>query len=97
MADYKNILKVERLDDGTMNIFMKSGMTAYVEFRKLETAFKTSIYRLRKGDLPSGKSLIREFTQGAELQECMREAIGWIDENPFIVNPAEEIKDVRLK
>lgn len=88
MDDYKNISKIEKLDDGTMNILMKNGMRAYVEIRKWEAAFKASVYRLKEGDV---KSLIKELSHSGALADCAREAIGWVDANPLTHLPQEEV------
>lgn len=98
MSNYQNISRIEKLDDGTMNVFMKDGIRAYIEIRRLEAAFKASIYRLREGESSGGGKLIKELTRSGVLQDCAREAIGWVDENPIAVTGPREIrKDVRMK
>ena len=98
MTDYENISLIEKLDDGTMNVLMKDGIRAYIEIRRLEAAFKASIYRLREGESPGGGKLIKEVTHNSGLQECARTAIGWLNENPVAVSGPKEIKkDVRMK
>lgn len=97
MGDYKNISRIDKLDDGTMNIFMKNGIRAYIEIRRLEAAFKASIYRLREGEAGTGGKLIKELTHMEGVQECALDAIGWVDENPLAEGPEEIKKDVRMK
>lgn len=95
MEDYKNISRIEKLDDGTMNIFMKNGLRAYVEIRKLEAAFKASVYRLREGEIHPGTRLIKELRVNGGLQDCVRDTIGWVDENPMAVDGPEELKEIQ--
>ncbi|MBE6033632.1 hypothetical protein [Aminipila sp.] len=95
MKEYKNIEKVNTLDDGTMNVLMKNGREAFVEIVKLNEKFQAAVYRLFTPEL--GTNVIKENTL-AKLgrydlyKECAREALGWIDENPLAFVEQQEVK-----
>ena len=53
MKTYKNIEKIDTLDDGTMNVLMKNGKQAVVEIVRLNEKFQAAIYKIFSPDFES--------------------------------------------
>lgn len=102
MKEYKNIERVNRLDDGTMNILMKNGREAIIEIVKFNEKFQAAVYSLFTPEL--GKPQKRQDTLAKlgkhdAYKECAKEALGWVDENPLefveppVIKEFKEYKD----
>lgn len=98
MKEYKNIEKVNTLDDGTLNVFMKNGKKAIVEIIRLNEKFQASVYSLFAPDFDENgekDSLLKKLEKHGAYKECARDALGWIDENPLEFIELEEIKEFK--
>lgn len=95
MKEYKNIEKVNTLDDGTMSVLMKNGKEAVIEVVKFNEKFQAAIYSLftpELGDKGKKECTLAKLERHDVYKECAKEALGWIDENPLEFAPPEEIK-----
>lgn len=98
MKEYKNIEKVNTLDNGSMNVMMKNGREAIIEIVKLNEKFQAAIYSLFTPEL--GKPIKKE-SAFAKLgkhdvyKECAKEALGWIDDNSLDFPEPQELKEFK--
>lgn len=86
MTQYKNIEKVETLDDGTLNVFLKNGKAAIVEILRLNEKFQAAIYHMLLPSPtamhePKKKNLLIELEKHEGYKACAKDALGWIDNN----------------
>ena len=84
MDNYKNIMDIQTLDDGSMSIALKNGKEAIIEIVKFEEKFSAAIYCMfipKFEQNKKKKNLLAELQKHDAYKECAREAIGWIDEN----------------
>ena len=100
MGEYKNIDRVETIDDGTMSVFMKNGRQAIIEIVKLNEKFEAAIYGKIAAETAGIKaekkdSLLKRLKQCDVYKECAQEAIGWVDENHLDFVEREEIKNIK--
>ncbi|QAT42408.1 hypothetical protein [Aminipila luticellarii] len=98
MKEYKNIEKIDSLDDGTMSVLMKNGREAVIEIVKLNEKFEAAIYRIFSPELGKGKkkeSTFAKLEKHELYKECAKEALGWIDENPLEFTEPQEIKEFK--
>lgn len=87
MTQYKHIEKVETLDDGTLNVFLKDGKAAIIEIIRLNEKFQAAVYHMftpisEEQQSMKKKNLLIELEKHGEYKACAKEALGWIDENP---------------
>lgn len=92
MGSYQNIDKIDVLDDGSMTVALKNGREAIIEIIKLNDKFKAAIYRWFGPNYveKKPKSILIELGKHDAYQECAKEALGWVDENPIEFIPIEE-------
>ncbi|QIB68919.1 hypothetical protein Ami103574_06100 [Aminipila butyrica] len=98
MKDYKNIEKIDTLDDGTMNVLMKNGKGAVVEIIRLNEKFQAAIYKLFAPDfeqVAQREGSLARLGHHDGYKECAKEALGWIDENPLEFIEPQEIKPIK--
>lgn len=81
---YNNIQKIEMLEDGSAGLILKESRRAIVEIVKMNEKFQAAIYRFvyGSGDTQKKKNVIAELSKHTAYNECMKEALGWVDENP---------------
>ncbi len=99
MDEYKNIVKVESQDDGSVNIVLRNGKRALIQIKEMDRKFRAEIYYLF-GSLTGSEegSLLTRLEQHEGFQECARDALGWVDANAELVEePAETGESVELK
>ena len=84
--DYNNIENIEMLEDGTSSLFLKKGRRAIIEINNFNNKFEAGIYRLAFGGPESQerqrKSVFAELGKHTAYNDCLQEAMGWVDENP---------------
>ncbi|WP_027400121.1 hypothetical protein [Anaerovorax odorimutans] len=98
MDDYKNILRIETLNDGTMNILLRNGKRALIEIKRLNKKFEAAIFHMLVGDPDLGEekarvSIMDKLNKHDAYKECAKEAIGWIDSNYDKYFQLEETKE----
>lgn len=95
-GNYKNIEKIEKLDDGSMSVLMKNGKEAIIEIIKFNEKFQAAIYSLFTPEPEGGekkkKSAFSELGKHDAYAECAKEALGWIDENPLELEKPQEVE-----
>lgn len=94
MEDYKNIFKVDTQIDGSMNIVLRNGRRALIQIKKLDQNFRAEVYRWMMGDGGERESLLTRLQQHSAYQDCAREALGWVDENPELIEPPAETGEI---
>lgn len=99
MAEYKNIVGVDTLDDGSMTVFMKNGRNAIIRIVKLNEKFEAAIYGMFAGVSAENESrkepLLVRLEKFDVYKDCAKDALGWVDENIHDDFVPEEIKEFK--
>lgn len=98
MRDYNNIEKINTIENGNINVFMKNGREIIVEILKLNEKFQAAIYSLFTPELEGEKKKETTFTKLGKhdlYKECAKEALGWIDKNYAELIESEEVKELK--
>ena len=91
-VEYNNIENMVMLEDGTASVLLKKGRKAIIQINKMNDRFEAAIYRMVFGGPEAErekKDVAARLSRHAAINDCLLEALGWVDGNPGVFIPEE--------
>lgn len=81
--DYKHIERLDPQDDENVNVILRNGKRILIEVDRLGTQFKARLFHFAAVEmgLEKKKSILTDLSSHDEYKECVKEALGWIDDH----------------